>query len=498
MSESPNVTPNARTGYLIYRPFRPWATYVILGLNSAFFILMAFVDASSHPPLRDWAMRTFTGLYSNADSFLRFGASFGPYTRRGEYWRLVMPMFIHVGMIHLLLNNYSLYVLGLFVERVYGYARFACLYVAAGVGSAIVSMSLSSNPSAGASGAIFGLAGVMLVAGYQHRESIPRHWARVFGKGILPVILLNLALGFALHKWVDNWAHLGGLASGIVLGFLIPPISRELFPAPSAERPSWVLAIPVTIVVLAMAATVRDYRTNSEVSRLLADGEHFRAAHRDDWALLRFQAAAVRAPRDERPHEALGLLYLGEKHWADAVREYNEALRLNSLSDVARFGLAKAYRELGDESKAQENLKAALKNVPNDDADAQYELASLFYQQQFFAEAIDHYQQALRLKPDMAEAHNDIAWLYATCEDPKFLNPQAALEHARRAVDLTHWQQAGFIDTLAEALYANKNFAEAVKVQTRALQLDPRNPELLEHFARYQKAVASSPSKGSS
>ncbi len=483
---------------MIYRPFRPWATYVILGLNFAVFLLMAGTDASTHPPLRDWALRTFTGIGSDPEFLLRFGASLGPYTRRGEYWRLVMPMFLHIGALHLLMNNYALWVLGRFLERVYGYARFTFLYVFTGIGSAALSMSMSDKVSAGASGAIFGIAGVMLVAGFLHRQSIPPHWGRAFGKGILPVIVLNLALGFALHKWVDNWAHLGGLASGIVLGFLIPPISRELFPAPSAERPSWVLAIPVTIVVLAMAATVRDYRTNSEVSRLLADGEHFRAAHRDDWALLRFQAAAVRAPRDERPHEALGLLHLSEKRWADAVREYNEALRLNSLSDVARFGLAKAYRELGDESKAQENLKAVLKNVPNDDADAQYVLASLFYQQQFFAEAIGHYQQALRLKPDMAEAHNDLAWLYATCEDPKFRKPPAALEHARRAVDLTHWQQAGFIDTLAEALYANKNFAEAVKVQTRALQLDPRNPEMLEHFARYQKAVASSPSKGSS
>src|SRR5208337_5468353 len=132
---------------------------------------------------------------------------------------------------------------------------------------------------------------------------------------------------------------------------------------------------------------------------------------------------------------------------------------------------AQAYRGLGNEGKAQENLQAVQRRLSSNDADSQYELASLFYQHQFFAEAIEHYQQALRLKPDMAEAHNDLAWLYATCDDLKYRNPKAALEHARRAVDLTRWGQASVIDTLAEALYADQQFAEAVKVQTRAIQL---------------------------
>jgi len=493
VSDSPNIAP--RSGYLIYRPFRPVATYVILGLNFAVFLLMAGIDASSHPPLRDWALRTFTGISSDPEFLLRFGASFGPYTRRGEYWRLVTPMFLHIGALHLLMNNYALYVLGRFVERIYGYSRFVFLYVAMGIGSAALSMSMSDKVSAGASGAIFGIAGVMLVTGFLHRESIPRHWARAFGKGIVPVIVLNLGLGLALRQWVDNWAHFGGLVSGMVLGALIPPLSREVFPAPTRERPSLVLALPVIVVVLAAAAEVNSYRADSEVRRLLLDGDRFHAAHRDDWALLRYQAAAALAPRDDRPHQELGSLYLGQKRWADAVRECKEALRLNPLAVEAQLDLAQAYRGLGKEGKAQENLRAAQGRLSTNDADRQCEAASVFYQHRFFAEAIEHYQQALRLKPDMAEAHNDLAWLYATCDDLKYRNPQAALEHARRAVDLTHWQQAGVIDTLAEAFYANQQFAEAVKVQTRAVQLDPHNRELLDHLMRYQKAANSAVKK---
>ena len=75
-----------------------------------------------------------------------------------------MPMFLHLGWWHLIVNSYA--PSGPSVERVYGYGRFALIYVAAGIGSSALSMSLSQNIAAGASGAIFGIAGAMLVAGY--------------------------------------------------------------------------------------------------------------------------------------------------------------------------------------------------------------------------------------------------------------------------------------------------------------------------------------------
>jgi tetratricopeptide (TPR) repeat protein len=89
----------------------------------------------------------------------------------------------------------------------------------------------------------------------------------------------------------------------------------------------------------------------------------------------------------------------------------------------------------------------------------------------------------------MAEAHNNLAWLLATSEDPKFRDPRGALEHARRAVELTQWKIAEFVDTLAEAYYANKNFQEAVRTQVKTLELAPDNHEFQEHMARYRKAA---------
>jgi tetratricopeptide (TPR) repeat protein len=116
-------------------------------------------------------------------------------------------------------------------------------------------------------------------------------------------------------------------------------------------------------------------------------------------------------------------------------------------------------------------------------------LGDLLAGQKLYPQAIEHYREALRLSPRMAVAHNNLAWLYATAEDPKVRDSAAALDHARQAVELTAWREPEFIDTLAEALYASRNYAEAVKAQEKALKLAPDNREFLDHMARYRKAA---------
>ena len=106
-----------------------------------------------------------------------------------------------------------------------------------------------------------------------------------------------------------------------------------------------------------------------------------------------------------------------------------------------------------------------------------------------YSEAVKHYQEAVRLAPNMAEAHNNLAWLYATSEDPSFRDPPAALKHARRAVELSHWKQVASVDTLAEAFYASRDFRDAVRVEAKALQLEPDNRQLKDHMVRYRKAA---------
>jgi len=453
------------------RRYWPVVTLVILGVNLVVFLIMTFAVGS-----------TSTGV------LLDFGASFSPYFRRGEYWRLVMPMFLHVGWLHLLGNSYALFILGPILERVYGYGRFTLLYVAAGMGSSALSMSLSRNVAAGASGAIFGIAGAMLVTGFLHRDVIPPHWGRAFGRGIIPFIVLTLILGF-LEKGIDKWGHVGGLLTGMVLAALIPPPTHDLVPQLGGEQPSQaIIALPVVVVALAMASTAQHYASARDVTRMLQEGVRLRFAHQDAKALECFQAAARRSPRDERPHMMLGALYLHEQQFDRAIQEYSEAVRLSPGAPEAQLALGVAYRMKGDLGKAQKAFEAALGKNPTT-AEGQRLLADLYAEQKLFPEAIQHYKQALEIEPQSAEAHNNLAWLYATCDDPRWRDPRAALDHARLAVALTQWKEAGFIDTLAEANYANGSYREAVRIQLLALQLDPQDPELREHMARYRKAA---------
>jgi rhomboid protease GluP len=160
-------------------------------------------------------------------------------SQQHEWWRFVTPMFVHVNMLHLLVNMYSLWMIGPYVEKLYGSAKFVFFWVVtgvAGVGASYLTVlapgtrlgplarfifKAQDGPSAGASGALFGLIGVLFVFGIKYRKELPEGFKRAFGTGLLPVILINLFIGFLGRSVIDNSAHLGGLASGAVLGLLI-------------------------------------------------------------------------------------------------------------------------------------------------------------------------------------------------------------------------------------------------------------------------------------
>ncbi len=474
MSDFPANIPQAPPPvYFSPRRFRPIATYVIIAVTAAVYVLEDLAGGSK-----------------NIGVLLHFGAAYGPYFRHGQYWRLVMPMFLHIGWLHITLNMLALYALGPVLEQIYGYGRFVCLYVACGIISALVSMSMTNDVSAGASGAIFGVAGVILVTGYLHREVVPLRWRRAFGRGMLFLLLvvLDLVLGWLIPH-IDVWGHLGGLGAGILLAVLIPPPApRPLFEPSGAERPSqeWVW-VPVLVVAVAMGATFQHYRVARQVDRLLAQGEQLQTRHQNAQARRHFEQAAQRAPYDERPLEALGALDLEENHLPDAVRRYQQALKVSPGSPRAMLGLAMAYRRQGDLPKARQMLQAIFgKNPPS--AQGHVALADLYSDQKLYADAIREYQAALKLNPNLAVAHNNLAWLYATCDDPQFRHPRRALEHARRAVQLSKGQVAAYVDTLAEALYLNGHYRQAVETQQRALALAPDSKELQEHMAKYVQA----------
>lgn len=133
----------------------------------------------------------------------------------GEWWRLMTPILVHGSLFHIFMNMFILYLYGPNVEQAFGTARFIVLFLLSGfLGSAFSYAFPPDNPSVGASGAIFGIVGVLGVYLYNRRRSqfMAQHL-----RGLVGFLVLNLVLGF-VFQFIDNFAHIGGLLAGILLG----------------------------------------------------------------------------------------------------------------------------------------------------------------------------------------------------------------------------------------------------------------------------------------
>jgi rhomboid protease GluP len=142
----------------------------------------------------------------------------------GELWRFITPMFLHANVLHIAINSYSLYIIGPQVERSYGHWRFAAIYLLSGIAGVIASFAFSPYQSLGASGALFGLIGALLPLLYRNRTVFRDTQRRIVA--IVQVIVINLLIG--LIPGIDDWAHGGGLAGGLALGWFATPLYKVL------------------------------------------------------------------------------------------------------------------------------------------------------------------------------------------------------------------------------------------------------------------------------
>ena len=154
---------------------------------------------------------------------IAYGAKENNLIIQGQYWRFVTPIFLHANLLHIALNMLNLVVLGVFLERLVGHIRFILIYLVTGIVSIIASFYfMPQEISVGASGAIFGLVGAYSIFVFMHR--------RAFRNGGIPallwlivVIVGNLSIGFFVPN-VDNYAHVGGLLTGCLLGWWFTPL----------------------------------------------------------------------------------------------------------------------------------------------------------------------------------------------------------------------------------------------------------------------------------
>ena len=161
----------------------------------------------------------------DANVLVALGANYGPYVVQGEWWRLLTSMFLHGGLIHLLFNSLILWQIGRLLETMLGKTTLLLVFILTGIAGSITSIIFNYGVvSVGASGAIFGLFGYYAI--FLLHPMIPRHVARPLLKSTGLFVGLNLLIG--LIGPIDNAAHIGGLAAGLLLGGLSYPIMGKL------------------------------------------------------------------------------------------------------------------------------------------------------------------------------------------------------------------------------------------------------------------------------
>lgn len=158
---------------------------------------------------------------------VRWGADYGPLTLAGQWWRLLTSAFVHVGIVHLAINMWCLWSLGRFAELHLGRRRFVVIYIASAIFASLASLLWNpNNVSAGASGAVFGIAGALISALKLGATSATAEEMKEQLKSLIPFCLYNLVIG-AVVPGIDNAAHIGGLFSGLVFGGVLAISARR-------------------------------------------------------------------------------------------------------------------------------------------------------------------------------------------------------------------------------------------------------------------------------
>lgn len=197
-------------------------TKALLAINVAVFLVLMAGGLSGEALIRMGAL------------VVRCEGGVGCGVASNEWWRIITAMFVHINILHIAFNMWALYSFGPLIEERYGKVRFLAMYLASGVLGSAFSVALNHGAGvpirsgildirAGASGAIFGILGAWIALFFRHRHL---SGARAQLQSLLFLVGINLFLGFSLAGRIDNYAHLGGLVGGIVIGAALEAAAR--------------------------------------------------------------------------------------------------------------------------------------------------------------------------------------------------------------------------------------------------------------------------------
>jgi membrane associated rhomboid family serine protease/TPR repeat protein len=361
--------------------------------------------------------------------------------RRGELWRLVTCIFPHLSIWHLAFNIYWLWVFGTLIEQLYGHLKTAALILLFAIGSSAFEFALSSG-GVGLSGVGYGLFGLLWILSKRDErfhDAIDSRTIQLFVGWFFICIFTTVTNIIP----VANIAHGAGAVLGVLTGFALTLPRFRLS----------ILAAMGSILLFGLwAATLGRPRVNLSASGGYEEAKwEFDALTqgRNQEAARWFCEAVIYRPKTHEFWYDLGIAYqrLGDK--PAALAAYHQAAALGDSSAQSYLG---AMYESGGQ------------DLPRDGEQAVY----------WYRKAADQGD---------AGAQNNLAWAYATSTDPAIRNPAAALEYAHKAVTAgKDHPDPIYLDTLAEAYYANRQFEDAVKTERLALASAP--PESKSDFMK--------------
>lgn len=395
-------------------------------------------------------------LEPTTQQLIEWGANSAPLTLGGQWWRLVTSMFLHIGAMHIFFNMWCLWDLGGMCESLYGHWTFAAVYLISGVGGSLASVWWRPvGVSAGASGAIFGIAGALIASYYLGEFNLPRFAIGAHLRSLILFAGYNLLFG-AVSGRTDNAAHIGGLVTGLVLGALIAVVTPQ-------REPFRRLAVILLVGLAVYGCGARLYRTRSYLVHA-SRGEQLLVENKPEQAIAEIQNSIRQRPDYVPAHFALAHAYFNQDRFADAEGELKRVLELRPGYEPALYELGVVYL---DEKKTQDAKKAFTQCVAFDPGDGHYGIGLALAQEGNDQAAVQEYQQALQFDADVTAIYYRLGL------------SQARLKNYDAAIAAFHKQQEsgdGY-DTevaLANAYRAKGMSAEADAAQQKALKMKPK------------------------
>lgn len=413
---------------------------------------------------------------------------------RGELYRFVSPMFVHMQPMHLVGNLVLFFLFGPQLEVLVGTGRFLWIVFTAGFTGVVASFAFVDEISMGASGAVFGLFGGILAFLVTNRTSV-RHLRTKDVALYMMWILILLGLTTVIPN-VDNWAHVGGLVGGVCAGLVLVPRLPGLVPKPRLRWAGGLFLIVFLTALIAYGWRWMDAMTQGEYAYMRGDVAAAREAYTRaatmrkkpipalvglvkleirEGHLKEAEQSLIRlrdlVPDHPLVHDQLARLYRDQGRWKDSLVELEALHQFRPDMHWVLPQLGRAYLENGDHRKAVEVLSEYPEHLYDENPITEYYLGDALRRNgqiekgERYLRAYEDRLRKIATSDKTARSHNNLAWFLF--EEGRSLDE--ALQMALKAVEMDPASQY-YLGTLGCVYYQLGRYSDAMKQLEKALE----------------------------